>query len=260
MLTMCVAIIVTSWPTTAHAQRAYRRYVRPVRSIVFVGGYYGYPSFAPYSWWYPSPWIGYRPLPYYGYAYDNRTDVRVQVTPREAEVYVDGYLAGTVDDFDGTFQRLRLPPGEHEITIYLAGFRTVRQKVLLSPGSTYRIRHALAPLPAGEAEPRPAAPPAPPPARRGPSHEPGRYPPPDAGRTTAAHFGTLAIRVQPFDADILIDGEVWKGADAGERLTVQVGAGTRHVEIRKDGYAPYTAEVHVRAGETATVNVSLTPR
>ena len=53
-------------------------------------------------------------IPYgYGYGYYARADLRTQVTPREAEVYVDGYLTGTVDDFDGMFQRLRVPLGEH---------------------------------------------------------------------------------------------------------------------------------------------------
>src|SRR3954447_4346240 len=36
------------------------------------------------------------PSPGYGY-YDPSADLRVQVMPRTAEVYVDGYLVGTVD-------------------------------------------------------------------------------------------------------------------------------------------------------------------
>jgi hypothetical protein len=66
--------------------------------------------------------------------------------------------------------------------------------------------------------------------------------------------------VQPFDADILIDGERWAGADAGERLVVQVAEGTHRVEVRKEGFTPYTAEVPVRPGETTALNVSLTER
>ena len=64
--------------------------------------------------------------------------------PSDAEVYVDGYYAGIVDDFDGTFQRLRVEPGEHEIEVYQEGFRTFRQKVYLTPDNTFRIRQALA--------------------------------------------------------------------------------------------------------------------
>ena len=71
-------------------------------------------------------------------------------TPREAEVYVDGYLVGTVDDFDGWSQRLRLQPGEHEIELYLEGHRSVRQKMLFRPGETYKIRAALEKIAPGD--------------------------------------------------------------------------------------------------------------
>jgi hypothetical protein len=53
-------------------------------------------------------------------------------TPRDAEVYVDGYYAGTVDDFDGTFQRLHIDTGgtKSRSTRRLS---TLRQKVYLTP-------------------------------------------------------------------------------------------------------------------------------
>jgi hypothetical protein len=38
--------------------------------------------------------------------------------PEEAAVYVDGFYAGIVDDFDGVFQKLLLPPGDHTIVLY----------------------------------------------------------------------------------------------------------------------------------------------
>jgi hypothetical protein len=55
--------------------------------------------------------------------------LRLEVKPPEAEVYLDSYLAGTVEEFDGFFQRLRLSPGTHEIVIYLDGYRTLREKL-----------------------------------------------------------------------------------------------------------------------------------
>jgi hypothetical protein len=39
--------------------------------------------------------------------------LRLQVAPKSAEVFVDGYLMGLVDDFDSMFQRLHLDAGEH---------------------------------------------------------------------------------------------------------------------------------------------------
>jgi uncharacterized membrane protein len=41
-------------------------------------------------------------------------------------------------------------------------------------------------------------------------------------------------------------------------VLVQLSEGTHRVEVRKSGYRTYTSTVRVRAGETATLNVSLT--
>ena len=56
--------------------------------------------------------------------YRDSGSVRVIVEPEQARVYVDGYYAGIADDFDGIFQRLSIPPGRHEITVKLDGYRT----------------------------------------------------------------------------------------------------------------------------------------
>jgi hypothetical protein len=66
--------------------------------------------------------------------FDYRAEVRIQATPRRRAVYVDGFYAGVVDDFDGTFQRLPLTPGGHRIELFMEGFRTVRKNLYLQPG------------------------------------------------------------------------------------------------------------------------------
>ncbi len=85
--------------------------------------------------------------------------------------------------------------------------------------------------------------------------------PPRPGSVTseAGDFGAVSIRVQPSGAEVLIDGERWRGPEGPERLVVQLAAGTHRVEVRKEGYRPFTGEVDVRPGETATLNVSLPP-
>ena len=71
---------------------------------------YGYDPFG-YGYGYGYPAGGYAaPVPAYG-------GVRITKAPRDAEVYVDGYYAGTVDNFDGRFQRLNLEPGPHQIEV-----------------------------------------------------------------------------------------------------------------------------------------------
>lgn len=222
-------------------------------------GYYGRP-------WYPRV---YAQRPYYGY-YDYSASIRLQATPRDAEVFVDGYLVGIVDDFDGVFQRLDLEPGEHEIELYMPGYRSARERVYLQPGRTSRLRITMEPLAPGD--PSPMRPSGLAPAGPGPGvNQPGpRRPTPGPGRPTPApgdatepvaradDYGSLSLRVQPGDAVVLIDGERWQGSsDGDDRLTVQLAAGQHVVEIQKDGYRRYVTELTVRAGETTTLNVSL---
>jgi len=206
----------------AQGRRAVRRAPAPRAGGVVIAAYYR-PLFLPpfYSpfydpWWYPYPFGSYPPYGWYPYPYEDRASVRLQVSPRETEVFVDGYYAGTVDEFDGMFQRLHLEPGEHEITLYLAGHRTVNQKIFLQDRGTFRIRHTMEPLGPGE-----------------------------------------TIRVQPADAEIVIDGERWEGPQDDEALVVQVAPGTHRIEVRKEGYRSYTAEVTVTAARTSPLNISL---
>jgi hypothetical protein len=252
------------------------------------GGYYGYPyGGGPYwgGYWgpYGGGWGGYwGPYGYPGY-YDNSAELRLEVKPKEAQVYVDGYYAGIVDDFDGTFQRLRVRQGNHEVVLYLKGYHALRQNLYLGARQTSNIKADLAPLASGEAdEPlpqprvqpddapgRPGEPPSPDEPMRPPTPpwpaEPPRPPtppaPPGDGQVAEAQgFGALVIRVQPAGAEVLIDGVRWQGPEASERLVVQVAAGAHRIEVRKDGFVTFTSNVQVRAGETAPLNISLPPR
>ena len=184
--------------------------------------------------------------------FDHDSALRFQVTPENAEVFLDGYYVGTVDDFDGMFQRLHLAPGEHDVELYLSGYRSVRQKILVQPGATFRVRYTMEELKAGDTpDPRPVVPnpPPPPPGQRRPER-------PAAGGQSA--FGAIAIRVQPRDATVFIDGERWDAPPDNDRLVVQLPAGEHRIEIRKDGFGTYSSTVDVRRGDETTLNVSLT--
>jgi PEGA domain-containing protein len=262
------------------ARPYYPVYYSPYYSPYYFGWYSDFGWYPSYGW---QPYGQYRPYPPYGWyggRYEPGTDVRIQVTPRDAEVYLDGYLVGTVDSFDGVLQRLRVPYGEHEVSIYREGHQTIRQKMLFRPGESYRIRETMQPVAAGgAAEPRPTPteppdrggqrPGAPgygaPPDRGGPRPGYGAPPagPPPAGppqgRDNRDTFGTLAIRVQPADAEVLIDGERWERPEGENRLLVELSEGPHRVEIRKDGFRPYATTVRLRRGETVPLNVSLPP-
>ena len=72
-------------------------------------------------------------------------------------------------------------------------------------------------------------------------------------------FGTLNIRVQPGDAVVVIDGERWDSPEGGSRLIVQLAAGSHRIEVRKDGFKPYTGTIQIRPGEPQSLNISLPP-
>lgn len=72
--------------------------------------------------------------------------VRIDLAERDAEVLVDGYYAGIVDDFDGSFQHLNLEPGPHRIEIRREGFEPVSFEVNVEPGRTITYRTRLRPL------------------------------------------------------------------------------------------------------------------
>jgi PEGA domain-containing protein len=275
-----VVLSLAATATTSEAQGRGRRVV--VGAPVFVGGYY----YSPY--WLYDPWFGFGyqypfgPYPYPPYRFaPPEASVRLDVEPSNAEVFVDGYYAGIVDDFDGAFQRLHVAPGEHEIELYLEGYRTVRQRLYLTANNTFKVKYAMQRLAAGEqSEPRPeplnppeqAGPqpgpmPRGPVGRRGPQGPPPGPPPPGppgpppvpgpAPRMDASSYGSLAIRVQPGDVEILIDGETWRGPNAQDRLVVEVPEGSHTIEIRKQGYRTFVTQVAVRRGQTTPVNVSL---
>ncbi len=291
--------IAMLWPAAADAQhrRGGRttvrvapatRVVRVARPVYSRGVYYpGY--YSPYSFywgwgypWYPYPyyygpygdpfWYG----PWYGYRhYDNYASVRVQAAPRDAQVYVDGYFVGVVDDFDGVFQRLRLPPGGHEITLHLNGYRNAVEKMYLQPHSTYRVKTRLEPLPSG-APPEPVPAPNPDAVKSMEQEQPGedRYPPEPAAPPSRrwpprqqaeeqqsrrdSRFGTLTIRVQPADAEVIVDDTPWRGAaDEDGAISIRVPAGSHQIEIRREGYASFVTQVEVRPGVSTPLNVML---
>ena len=257
---VCVvgALALIVWPADADAQ--YRRgRGRVVRPAVYTSFWYG-PGFGFYNPYFYGPyafgpWGAYP----YGVRYEERGSIRLQVKPEATEVYVDGYYAGVVDSYDGFFQRLHLPAGEHEIELHLEGYRNIQERLYLPIGSTYRIRHEMEPLAPGEPAQPPPTPPerleadaAPPPPR--PTVTDRR--PAPRSRAPVSGFGTLAIRVQPGDAVILVDGEEWRSPDTA-RLELELSAGRHHIEVRREGYEGYATDVDVRPGERTAVNISL---
>ena len=94
----------------------------------YVGGYYG---------GYYDPWYGgYPTSSQSSYTSSDEGSLKLKIKPREAEVYVDGYYVGIVDDFDGIFQRLHLDSGPHRIEVRAPGYETLDFDVRITPEHT----------------------------------------------------------------------------------------------------------------------------
>ena len=210
--------------------------------------------------WYPPAYVG------------PDASVKFEVKPKQALVYVDGFYAGIVDDFDSAFQRLYTAPGGHEITLFLEGYRTHTERAYLAPDRTFKIKYQMEKLPAGEVAARPPAPPAPPPGTQpvpGPRGPYGRRPPPNPNEppregepqgapppSAERARGTLELTLQPADAEVLVDGQSWQRTGA-DRVTMDLSAGRHNVQVKKAGYVGYLTDVDIRPSETTALTVNL---
>jgi hypothetical protein len=228
----------------------------------FFYGYYGYSPF------YYSGAYGYAPS-YYSGRYRDSGSVRVIVEPEQARVYVDGYYAGIADDFDGIFQRLSIPPGRHEITIKLDGYRTHTFRVYVPVDQTVKIHHVMergtgeaTDEVIGEAEYR----------RDDERARENRYEdrnapdPRDQGRSDrddpareddrdGAEAGTVRLDLKPSDASVYVDGE-FRGS--GRRAEVlRLAPGRHRIEVVRPGYRTVEREIDVRPGDNTRVEIQL---
>jgi hypothetical protein len=270
LVTTSVAMLCLGLPANAYAQ--HRGGGRSARVVVVNRPHlYSYNPFLYDPFLFDpfySPWSGYQwggyPYPYRYRVAPADASVRVEVEPRTSNVYVDGYYAGTVDEFDGVFQRLHVTPGQHEIVVQHDGYRSHRERLYLGPNATRKISHHLEKLAAGEPNEPPPTPIAEPREAHGEStakpDRPGTFTrrvPAPMGRPRMSSAGTLSVRVQPDDAEIFIDGERWAGGSDDVQLIVQLSEGPHRVEVQRDGYHRIALDVHVRRHETTPVNVSL---
>ena len=228
--------------------------------------------------------VGGYPYPMYRYAARDAA-MRFDVKPNKASIYLDGYYAGVVDDFDSWYQHLYTSPGPHEVTLYLEGYRTYTEHVYLTPDNTFKLHYRMERLPAGVASERPAPPPPPPqyqgpgqgaplpgqgaPLPRGPYGRrvpPPNYPPAPQGAPPAPPLpesaptegprGTLSLSVQPGDAEVLVDGAPWR-VQSPDRQLIELPEGRHNIQVRKSGFVGYLTDVQIHAGETTTLDVRL---
>jgi len=108
------------------------------------GGGYGYGDPYGYGSGYGSGYGGYGSGGYgVSRQYRDTGSLRLKVDPKQAQVFIDGYYVGTVDDFDGAFQTVELEAGGHRVELKAAGFETASFEVLITPGETVTYKGGM---------------------------------------------------------------------------------------------------------------------
>lgn len=69
-----------------------------------------------------------------------QASVRLDVHPKDALVYVDGNLVGTVRDYNGRNERLYLFPGAHTLELRDPNYTTFSTSLRLLPEQDMRLR------------------------------------------------------------------------------------------------------------------------
>jgi len=117
-------------------------------------GYYDWGYGWGYNTWYDPFWSSSYGS-YYGSGYGSVAPgipirepggLHLKVKPETAKVYVDGYYAGTVDDFNGIGQRLKIEPGPHKIDIVADGFESISFEIAVISSQTINYQADMQPI------------------------------------------------------------------------------------------------------------------
>jgi len=182
--------------------------------------------------------------------------VRVQVEPEDADVFVDGYFAGRVDDFNGVFQRLYLRPGRHELAFKKSGYRTHRVRLFVAADHTIKIHYEMV---RGTGAPSEAVIGSP--AQEEASEDAGTADDAEPDDDTAsvapadAEPGRIELSVEPADASIYIDGAFH--SQGGRRVSVGLAPGPHRIEVVRPGFRSFEQTVKVEEGRTLNLTIEL---
>jgi hypothetical protein len=76
-------------------------------------------------------------------AKDEKGVLHLNVKPRDAEVYIDGGLVGSANQFVGLFHKLRLDAGVHRLELRAPGYESIIVNVRIQAGESMTYRGAL---------------------------------------------------------------------------------------------------------------------
>jgi hypothetical protein len=71
------------------------------------------------------------------------SEVRLDIQPSRAAVFLDDYYVGTVDEYYGVEHAMLVVPGKHRFKIALPGYRTFETEVDLAPRQKFALKTDL---------------------------------------------------------------------------------------------------------------------
>jgi len=169
-------------------------------------------------------------------------EMRLDVTPKDADVYVDGYYAGVVSDFNGTFHHLSVTAGPHVVEFRKDGMETLAVPVFIQPNHTTTYRGSMLPAQPGSSVEETMLPGA-----------------PAAGASPWAAPGDLRFDVTPGSAQVYVDGYFVGAVNdfEGRRQRLSLAPGTHHVALQAPGYESTEGDVTIEPRQTTTYKETL---
>jgi hypothetical protein len=144
---------------------------------------------------------------------------------KTAGVWVDGKYVGYLSELKGS-KKLLLLPGEHEISVREAGYRSVDEKIQVEPNAVHTVRVSLA------KDPR------------------AQYP------TVSAE---VRLSIDPDRAAVFVDdqyaGHAHEFGGAGRAMLL--GPGKHRIKITLPGYQSFETEIEVRANQKYDIKTQL---
>lgn len=252
------------------------------RRYGYRGGYYGWGGYYGgwggwWPWWSPgygTTVIVERDRYGYGYGGDGSGALDTDISPENAQIFVDGEYVGEADDYDGFPTFLWLPRGTYDVAFYLPGYQTIVRQYTVRPGVVIDVEDRMTP---GESIPpeelmRPKSTErrdariqrnieqnAEVDRREAEAAERAADRDADRGDAEDQEVGRLVLSLYPPDAAIYLDGHFLGTADEIGRLSagLVVEPGEHELEVVRPGYGTVRRTVEVPAGEKTEVKFDL---
>ncbi len=186
---------------------------------------------------------GYPPYGFRVYTDWQRGSLRLDVSPDDAQVFVDNQYAGKVDDFNGAFERLPLGGGSHLVEIRKAGFTSLILEVSVFPGQKVTFSRTLQPSRGDDADAEVIAPPL----------AEGALQPCSDGPS-----GDIKLDVSPRDADVVADGiYVGRVDDFSGSQHLMFTEGHHHLVLQRRGYETLDVNLTISAERPVVYRAAL---